>query len=80
MDISLSVVLLLVELVTKGVLGSRGTGGDVGVAVLSDVLVGLLGGGSTSSLDGLRDVVGGVLVIRSQYISIQALEITRSND
>lgn len=62
MDISLGIVLLLIELVTEGVLGGRGTGGHVGIAVLGDVLVGLLGSGGTSSLDSLSDVVGGVLV------------------
>lgn len=71
MDISLSVVLGLIELVTDGVLGSGGTGADAGIVVLSDVLVGLLGGGSTSALDSLSDVVGGVLVVRSQYISFK---------
>jgi hypothetical protein len=61
-DISLGVVLGLIELVTDGILGGLGTGGDAGIVVLSDVLVGLLGSGGTSSLDSLSDVVGGVLV------------------
>lgn len=62
MDISLGVVLGFIELVTDGVLGGRGTGGDAGIVVLGDVLVGLLGSGSTSSLNSLSDVVGGVLM------------------
>lgn len=52
---------LLVLLVDEGILGSGGTGGDVGVVILSDGLVALLGGLSASALDGLGDVVGGVL-------------------
>lgn len=61
MDISLGVVGELVLLVNNGILGGAGTGGDLGIVVLSDVLVGLLGSLSASALDGLGDVVGGVL-------------------
>lgn len=61
MDISLGVVGKLVLLVDESILGSAGAGGDVGIAVLSDALVGLLGSLSSSSLDGLSDVVGGLL-------------------
>lgn len=60
-DISLGVVGKLVLLVDESILGSAGAGGDVGIAVLSDALVGLLGSLSSSSLDGLSDVVGGLL-------------------
>jgi hypothetical protein len=60
-DISLGVVGELVLLVNNGILGGAGTGGDLGIVVLSDVLVGLLGSLSASALDGLGDVVGGVL-------------------
>lgn len=60
-DISLGVVGLLVLLVTESVDGSVGTGAQLGVGVLGDVLVGLLGSGGTGALDGLGDVVGGVL-------------------
>jgi hypothetical protein len=52
---------LLVLLVDNSVLGGGGARGEAGVAVLGDVLVGLLGGGSTATLDGLGNVVGGVL-------------------
>lgn len=62
MDIGLGVVGLLVLLVNDGVLGGAGAGADVGVAVLGDVLVGLLGSLGAGALDGLGDVVGGVLV------------------
>lgn len=61
MDIGLGVVGKLVLLVEEGILGSAGAGGDVGIAALSDTLVGLLGSLSSSALEGLRDVVGGVL-------------------
>jgi hypothetical protein len=50
----------LVHLVSNGVLGSGGTAAEVCVAVLGNLLVGFLAGGSTGALDGLRDVVGGV--------------------
>lgn len=60
-DISLGVVGELVLLVDNGILGGAGTGRDLGVVVLGDVLVGLLGSLSASTLDGLGDVVGGVL-------------------
>lgn len=59
-DIGRSVVLLLVNLVADGILGGRRTSGNVGVVVLGDRLVGLLGGGAGGTLDGVRDVVGGV--------------------
>jgi len=60
-DISLGVVRLLVLLVNNGILGSAGAGAQVGIVVLGHVLVGLLGGCGTSTLDGLVHVVGGVL-------------------
>lgn len=41
--------------------GNHVPGSDVGVAVLGDLLVGLLGGTRDGTLDGLRDVVGGLL-------------------
>lgn len=61
MDIGLGVVGKLVLLVAERVLGSAGAGRDVGIAALSDILVGLLGSLSSSALDGLSDVVGGLL-------------------
>jgi hypothetical protein len=63
-DISLGVVGELVLLVTEGILGGAGTSSDVGIAVLGDALVGLLGSLGTGALDGLSDVVGGVLDLR----------------
>ena len=59
-EIGLAVVGLLVELVADGITSSLGAGADAGVAVLGDLLVGLLGSGGGGSLDGLGDVVGGV--------------------
>lgn len=61
MDISLGVMRVLVLLIPEGVLRSAGTGADAGVGVLGDLLVGLLGSLSAGALDGLGDVVGGVL-------------------
>ena len=60
-DISLGVVAGLVDLVGDGVLGGRSARSEGRVAVLGDLLVGLLGSGGTSTLDGLGHVVGGVL-------------------
>lgn len=62
MDISLGVVNELVLLVEEGVLGRSSTGGEVGVVVLCNLLVDLLGGAGSSALDGLADVVDGVLL------------------
>lgn len=61
MDIGLGVVDVLVLLVTESVDGSVGASAEAGIRVLGDLLVGGLGGLGTSTLDGLRDVVGGVL-------------------
>lgn len=61
MDIGLGVVGHLVLLVDESILGSAGTGADLGIVALGDILVGLLGCLGTGALDGLRDVVGGVL-------------------
>jgi hypothetical protein len=60
-DICRSVVLLLVNLVTDGVLAGGKTGGGGGVAVLGDLLVTLLGGSGRGTLDGISDVRGGVV-------------------
>jgi hypothetical protein len=59
-----ALVLLLVDLVTSGVEGTGGTVGErvlAGDVALSLLLVALLGGLSGLALDGLGDVVGGVL-------------------
>jgi len=56
-------VALLVLLVDNSILGGSGTGAEACVRVLGDVLVGLLGCGSTGTLDGLGNVVCGVLEI-----------------
>ena len=61
-----SVVLLLVELVAGGVKSTGGTVGDgvlAGDVALGLLLVGLLGGGGGGTLDGLGNVVGGVLKV-----------------
>ena len=58
------VVLLLVELVAGGVKGTRGTVGEgvlAGDVALGLLLVGLLLGAGDGALDGLGNVVGGVL-------------------
>lgn len=60
-DIGLGVVGQLVLFVNDSILSGGGTGGDVCVVVLGDVLVGLLGSSGASTLDGLTNVVGGVL-------------------
>lgn len=59
-NIGLSVVLLLVELVTDSIGGSLSSGAEGCITVLGDVLVGLLRCGRTGALDGLANVVGGV--------------------
>ena len=59
-DIGLGLVRVLVELVTNGVLCSGGAGGEGCVAVLGNLLVGLLRCLRAGTLDGLGDVVGGV--------------------
>ena len=72
-DIGLGIVGLLVLLVDNGILGSGGAAGEACVVVLGDALVGLLGGFGTGALNGLRDVVGGVLCkrcVREQSISL----------
>lgn len=61
MDIGLGVVLGLVHLVSNGVLGGGCAGAQASITVLGDLLVGLLGGGGSGTLDGLGDVVGSVL-------------------
>lgn len=61
MDIGLGIVGHLVFLVENSVLGSGGSATQAGVAVLGDTLVGLLRSCGTSALDGLRDVLAGVL-------------------
>jgi len=59
-DIGLGLVRVLVELVTNGVLCGGGTGREGCVAVLGNLLVGLLRCLRSGTLDGLSDVVGGV--------------------
>ena len=61
-DISLGVVRCLVLLVDNGILCGGSTAAKAGIRVLGDVLVGLLGCLGTTALDGLSDVVNGVLV------------------
>jgi hypothetical protein len=59
--VGLGVVGDLVLLVDDGILGGAGAGTQAGIVVLGDVLVGLLGSLGTGALNGLSDVVGGVL-------------------
>lgn len=62
LDFGLVVMGNFILLIDKSVLGGGGTSGDIGIVVLGNLLVTLLGGFSTSALDGLTDVLGGVLV------------------
>jgi len=59
--LSLGVVGLLVELVSDRVLCGGGAGAQAGITVLGDLLVGLVGSLGTGALDGLGNVVCGVL-------------------
>jgi hypothetical protein len=61
-DIGLGVVGDLVLLVDNGILGGAGTGGNLSIVVLGDVLVGLLGSFGTGALNGLGDVVHALLM------------------
>lgn len=61
MDIGLGVVGCLILLVDNGILCSGSSAAQASIRVLGDMLVGLLGCLSTTALDGLRDVVDGVL-------------------
>ncbi len=69
MDISLRVVTGLVELVSDGILCGSGAGAEAGVVVLCNLLVGLLGSFGTGALDGLGNVVCGVLERRCEYVA-----------
>lgn len=64
MDLSLAVVAVLFGLVLKSIFASSSTGADVGLVILQDLLVGLLAASGKTSLDGLLDVLGGVLLRR----------------
>ena len=59
-DVRTYAVLGLVDLVSHSVLGGGGTGVESGVAILGNVLVGLLGSGVGGTLDGVRDRLGSV--------------------
>ena len=59
--IGLNIVGLLVLLVDDSILSGGSAASEAGIAVLGDTLVGFLGGSGSTTLDGLRDVVGGVL-------------------
>jgi hypothetical protein len=54
------VVAGLIHLISSGILGRGGTAAEGCVVVLGNLLVSLLAGGGTGTLDCLRDVVGGV--------------------
>jgi hypothetical protein len=56
-----SVVLVLLGLVADGVAGGFEASADVGVVVLGNLLVGLLGSLVGSTLELVRDVVAGLL-------------------
>jgi hypothetical protein len=78
-NIGLSVVRLLVLLVDKSILGSGGTSGHLGIIVLCDLLVGLLGSLRTSALHGLRNVVGGFLC-QCEHMSRERVGIVTNLD
>ena len=59
--IGLNIVGLLVLLVDDSILSGGSAASEAGIVVLGDTLVGFLGGSGSTALDGLRDVVGGVL-------------------
>jgi len=59
--LSMSIMLLLVGLVRDSVTSGLEASANAGVGILGDVLVGLLGSTRGSTLDLVRDVVGGVL-------------------
>jgi len=61
-DIGLGVVRQLILLVKNSILSGGSAGRDVRVVVLGNLLVGLLGGLGAGALNGLSDVVGGVLL------------------
>lgn len=61
MDIGLDIVAVLVDLVTDSIDGSVGTSAQLGIGVLGNLLVGLLGSSRAEALDGLSNVVDGVL-------------------
>jgi hypothetical protein len=58
--VSAYVVAGLVNFISNSIFSSGGTAAEGCVVVLSNLLVGLLAGGGTGALDGLRDVVGSV--------------------
>lgn len=60
-DIRLGIVRLLVLLVDDRILSSAGPGAQLGVVALGYLLVRLLRSLSAGALDGLGNVVGGVL-------------------
>jgi hypothetical protein len=68
-DISLSLVGGLVELVSDGILSGSGAGAQAGITVLGDALVSLLGSLSTGALNGLGNVVGGVLWVKVRDVN-----------
>lgn len=51
-----------VLLVDDGILRSGGTGAQLGIVILGDLLVGFLRSLGTGALDGLGNIVRGVLV------------------
>ena len=61
MNISLGVVSGLIKFVLNSIDTGVGTSGNVGITVLGHLLVGLLGGGGSGTLNSLGDVVGNVL-------------------
>ena len=65
-ELGVGLVSVLVDLVSDGGGGSVESGSDGGVGVLGDLLVGLLGGLSSEALDGLGNVVGGLLRKRKE--------------
>jgi hypothetical protein len=67
---------MLVLLIDQSVLSSGGTGGQLGLVILSDLLVGFLGCLGSGALDRLGNVVGGALCLVSKRYKMQQIKPT----
>lgn len=70
------IMLFRIRLVLHSVLRGTGSGAKAGIRVLGHVLVGLLGSLRATALDGLLDVVRGVLLGYSQFQAFQTVNAT----
>lgn len=60
-NVGLDIVGLFILLVNDGILGSSGTGAQLGIFVLGDFFVGVLRSTGASTLNSFGDIVGGIL-------------------